>query len=84
MTAVYMASGLLLLAPALALALALWFGHYPGEEMLVRERHARPWRRRRRERPRRRTSLLQHAAGGEVIARSLAGRAPPSFRLVNP
>jgi hypothetical protein len=71
---------LLLLAPAVLLALVLALGRYPGSGALARalERHRPPARRRpagsrslprapRRRRPR----------GGVLVALSLAGRAPP-------
>ena len=71
---------LLLLAPAVLLALLLALGRYPGSAALARalQRHRPPARRRpaanrslprapRRRRPR----------GGALVALSLAGRAPP-------
>ena len=74
---------LLLLAPAIVMALLLVFGRYPGARVLARvlERR-RPRRRRTGEirsslpRPDRRRS----PRGGALLALALAGRAPP--RLV--
>jgi hypothetical protein len=72
---------LLELLPAAVILLPLIFGLRPGERTLVRLAE-----RRSRQRPRRvvlatfaaRTPpALPHISGGRLIARSLAGRAPP-------
>ena len=71
---------LLALLPAALILVPLLLGHRPGEHALVRMIE-------RRRRPRRRLLLgststhtppaLVHISGGRLIARSLAGRAPP-------
>jgi hypothetical protein len=73
----WLQTGLLLLTPALALAVALLLGRYPGEELLARPR--RRTRLRRRPRPIRVRHLepRRRVGGGLLLGRSLAGRAPP-------
>ena len=72
----WLLTGLLLLTPAIVLAIVLLFGRYPGEELLVR---ARARRRRRRRRDTRLVPIapVRRIGGGLLLARSLAGRAPP-------
>lgn len=74
-------SGLLHLAPALMLALALLARRYPGERLIARLRTGSPARTRGREqarafKPRTRIAALV-ARGGQLLARSLAVRPPP-------
>ena len=72
---------LLYAAPGLLLAMALLAGRYPGERML--EQIARRRRRRREASARPRGQRLPRARartvarGGLLLARALAGRAPP-------
>ncbi|MFT3865799.1 MAG: hypothetical protein QM729_16155 [Solirubrobacterales bacterium] len=75
-----MTASLFYALPALALLVALALGHYPGERLI----HAAAARRTRRPpRVRRyvpRRALFEHAPaprGGDLLARALAGRAPP-------
>jgi hypothetical protein len=73
-------SGALTLLPALLLVAALLAGRYPGEQLIER------WR---RDRPRIRPAVArvripsrpsrERPQGGRLIARALAGRAPPAF-----
>ena len=80
----WLETGLLLLLPAIVLALALLFGRYPGEELLTRPMRDRaPRRRRERARPAWIAPVL-HVGGGLLLGRSLAGRAPPGLRSCNP
>jgi hypothetical protein len=77
----WLETGALLLAPAVALAVVLLLGRYPGEQLLARPgRRPRP---RRRATPLRvlRNAALLHRSGGLLIAHSLAGRAPPALPL---
>jgi hypothetical protein len=72
-------TGLLLLVPCFALAVALLLGRYPGEELLAkhgRDPKSSPRRRRPPTRPRW-SSPVRRTNGGLLMARSLAGRAPP-------
>ncbi len=77
-------SSLLYALPALALLVALWLGHYPGERLLLRLARARS-------RPSRLSVAIpppRHllfarqrlARGGALLGAALAGRAPPSVR----
>jgi len=77
----WLQTGVLLLTPAIVLAIALFFGRYPGEELLVRR--ARPPRRSRRRRTPRQVWVTpsRRVAGGLLLGHSLAGRAPPPERL---
>ena len=72
---------LLYLAPGLLLATALLAGRYPGEQALERiaARRRRPpaAASRSSQRCRRRARLPVAAHGGLLLARALAGRAPP-------
>jgi hypothetical protein len=73
----WLQTGLLLLSPAIVLAVALVLGRYPGEKLLVR---SRPPRARRRRLLAERVAWLapsRRVGGGLLLARSLAGRAPP-------
>jgi hypothetical protein len=73
-------SGLLYLAPALLLLIALACGHYPGERLL--EAVARPRRPVicRKGRPRLRLLAAPRSSprGGVLLALALAGRGPPA------
>jgi len=77
-------TSLLYALPALALLIALWLGHYPGERLLLRLAGARS-------RPSRLSVTIpppRHllfarqrlARGGALLGAALAGRAPPSVR----
>jgi hypothetical protein len=71
---------LLLLAPALLLALLLVLGRYPGSRALTRalERRRRAPRRLREPRiARPRADRRRRPRGGVLLALALAGRAPP-------
>ena len=73
----WLQTGLLLVTPAIVLAIVLLLGRYPGEELLARAlRRARPRRRRRGTRPAW-IAPVRRIAGGLLLGRSLAGRAPP-------
>jgi hypothetical protein len=75
-------TGLLLLAPCLALALALLLGRYPGEHLLTNA-GLEPSAPRARQRPASRpkwAAPIRRTNGGLLLARALAGRAPPSLR----
>ena len=74
-------TGLLLLAPCFALGLALLLGRYPGEELLTKAGSEPSAPRAQRHAPRgpKWTAPVRHASGGLLLARSLAGRAPPSL-----
>jgi hypothetical protein len=78
-------SGWLLLTPALLLALPLLAGRYVGERTLRRLAHTRPERRPRAAEPRvalrRSATVLAH--GGLLLARRIAGRAPPATALLH-
>jgi hypothetical protein len=73
----WLQTGLIILTPAIVLAISLLFGRYPGEELLAREPRA----------PRRRRLAIvaqpafngpvAHVGGGLLLGHSLAGRAPP-------
>jgi hypothetical protein len=72
--------------PALALLAALWLGHYPGERLILAA-GSRPARRRRRAArlvgcfaP---LTSIPTPRGGDLLARALAGRAPPSTGLTS-
>jgi len=70
------------LLPALLLFAVLLFGRRPGEQLIV-ELHARRARRRRELRVAasfRRGEAASVPRGGRLIARALAGRAPPTAR----
>jgi hypothetical protein len=71
------AIALAFLAPALVAFALLGLGRFPGEQLLQRGRAPR----RRRARPSQWGSRVRWAAsvprGGELLAASLAGRAPP-------
>ena len=75
---------LLYLAPALLLATALLAGRYPGERALERiaaqRRRPRPTRSSSTREPRTRPCGTVH--GGLLLARALAGRAPPRSRRI--
>jgi hypothetical protein len=76
-------TGLLLLAPCLALAVALLLGRYPGERLLDKatgERSRAGGRRRSRTKPSW-TEPVRRTSGGLLLGRSLAGRAPPLVAL---
>ena len=73
-------STLLFFVPALLLSLSLLLGYRPGERLLIR------WATRRTQRHRyaplrpgllRSGWVLSNPRGGRLLARSLAGRAPP-------
>lgn len=73
-------SALLYVLPALALAVALLLGRYPGERLII----AAATRSRRRRRRAFRAALglpllasISTPRGGDLLARALAGRAPP-------
>jgi uncharacterized protein YcnI len=74
----WLQTGLLLLTPAIVLAVVVALGRYPGEKLLVRT-SSRPPRRRRR------VAIAQlvwlapsvRIGGGLLLGHSLAGRAPP-------
>jgi hypothetical protein len=71
---------LLALVPAALILVPLVLGHRPGERALVRliERRRRPHRRLAAGSASTHTPpALLHSSGGRLIARSLAGRAPP-------
>jgi hypothetical protein len=69
-------SGVMYLLPALVLAVVVFTRRYPGERVIERLRaDAAPARAASTPRPRPR--LYAHERGGRLIARSLAGRAPP-------
>ena len=71
---------LLLLAPALLLALLLALGRYPGSGALARvleRRRPRVVRRREIHRPLPRAPRRRRPRGGVLVALALAGRAPP-------
>ena len=72
---------LLALLPAALILVPLLFGHRPGEHALVRmiERRRQPRRRRlvHGSTSTHTPPALLHISGGRLIARSLAGRAPP-------
>jgi hypothetical protein len=74
-------TGLLLLSPALVLAVPLVLGRYPGsgrlERLAARGRPARPRRAMSLTPPRRRPRAAA-AHGGRLLAFALAERAPPS------
>jgi hypothetical protein len=73
-----LAPGVLMLLPALLLALVLLAGRYPGERLIERWRRARPSARQALVAvlaPGRRSPQL--VRGGRLIAAALAGRAPP-------
>jgi hypothetical protein len=75
-------TGVLILAPCIALAIVLLLGRYPGERTLVKrasQARARPARRR-SPMPPRWSAPIRRTSGGLLLARSLAGRAPPSAR----
>jgi hypothetical protein len=75
----------LYLAPALLLATALLAGRYPGEVLLERiaaRRAARPRAERAEARDHPRSLARVAVRGGLLLARSLAGRAPPCLREV--
>lgn len=70
--------------PALALLAALWLGHYPGERLILAVASRRSRRPRRAARVAARRAPLDSTAiprGGDLLARALAGRAPPRTRL---
>lgn len=74
----------LLFLPTAALLVALLLGHHPGADLIDRLRGARP---RRRRAPAaallpREPAERPFASGGTLLARCLAGRAPPAARLV--
>ncbi len=76
---------LLYLAPALALATALLAGRYPGEALLERiaaRRCAKPTITSAAGRPAPEPPARAAANGGLLLARRLAGRAPPGLREV--
>ncbi len=76
---------LLYLAPALLLATALFAGRYPGEALLERlgaRRAANPAGRRPVARHHLGSLPRVAAHGGLLLARRLAGRAPPASREV--
>lgn len=77
-----LAMGLLYLLPAIALALFLFLGRYPGERTLRRLRRALASP---RSRPASSPLPRVHAAelfrGGRLLAVSLAGRAPPPIAV---
>lgn len=75
-----MISLLIALLPALALFLSLAFGRYPGGETLIRAARSRHPARVVAE-PRRplHSFTTVCASGGDLVARSLAGRAPPGL-----
>ena len=71
---------LLLLAPALLLAVLLALGRYPGSGALARvleRRLPRADRRREARRPLPRALRRHRPRGGVLLALALAGRAPP-------
>jgi hypothetical protein len=70
---------LLLLAPAVLLALLLALGRYPGSGVLARalERHRPGARRAAANRSLPRPPCRRRPGGGALVALSLAGRAPP-------
>jgi hypothetical protein len=75
-------TGFLLLAPCFALAVALLLGRYPGEQLLAkqgRDPKSSPRRLRLPTRPRW-SAPTRRTNGGLLMARSLAGRAPPLIR----
>jgi hypothetical protein len=74
----WLQTGLLLLSPALVLAVALVLGRYPGEKLLVRPRRRTRSRRRRAARHVRWFEPVRRVGGGLLLGRCLAGRAPPS------
>jgi len=65
--------------PAAALFIALLLGRAPGEALLtrLRERRAIPRRRARVLQGQRRPTKARRISGGTLLARRLAGRAPP-------
>jgi hypothetical protein len=73
----WLQTGLLLLSPAIALAIALFFGRYPGEKLLFRESPPPRRERRRGGALRIRVAPVRRIGGGLLLGRSLAGRAPP-------
>jgi len=73
----WLQTGLLLLTPALALAVALLLGRYPGEELLARPRRRTRLRRRAAPLCIRHFELRRRIGGGLLLGRSLAGRGPP-------
>jgi hypothetical protein len=77
-------SGWLLLTPALLLALPLLAGRYVGERTLRRLAASRPARRSHAAEPRvplwRSRTVVAH--GGLLLARRIAGRAPPATALL--
>jgi hypothetical protein len=73
----WLQTGLLLLTPALALAVALLLGRYPGEDLLARPRRRTRLRRRRGPIRVRYLEPRRRVGGGLLLGRSLAGRAPP-------
>jgi hypothetical protein len=80
----WLQTGLLLLAPAIVLAVALILGRYPGEELFLESppKAVRP-RRSRAGRPAWIAPVL-HVGGSDLIGRRLAGRAPPLLLSCDP
>jgi hypothetical protein len=75
----WLETGLLLLTPALALAVALLLGRYPGEKRLVRSRRRTARRRRPAVPGSQRLDPVLHVCGGLLLGHSRAGRAPPEL-----
>ncbi len=73
-------SGVLTMAPALALAAMMLARPYPGERAIARLRARRSRRRRRFAAPvlARPRAVAGMVRGGRLIAAALAGRAPPA------
>jgi hypothetical protein len=74
-------TGFLLLVPCFALAVALLLGRYPGEQLLAKRwRDPKSSPRRLRLPTPRWSAPTRRTNGGLLMARSLAGRAPPLIR----
>ncbi|HEX3736570.1 MAG TPA: hypothetical protein VHV53_03430 [Solirubrobacterales bacterium] len=72
-----MATGLMMLLPAIVLAVALIFWPHRGRELIARIAARRRPSRPRRARPLARRRRLTIARGGRLLATSLAARPPP-------